>query len=124
MPISKQTVTDAEYEIMKVLWKAERKMTVGEVLRELKGSKWSASTISTFLLRLADKGVVAGEKWGRANYYYPLLTQNEHDMEETSAFLKKLYSGSVTKMVRALYDNSRLSREDMFELAELLENEI
>lgn len=121
MPAQKQIITDAEYEIMKVLWSAERKMMVGEVLSELTGSCWSASTISTFLLRLVAKGVVAGEKRGRANYYYPLLKRREYEMNESISFLEKIYNGSVTDMVSALYDNGKISREDILSLKRMLE---
>ena len=56
MTTVKQTITDAEYEIMRILWKAEKKMTVADVVRALEGNDWTASTVSTFLQRLLKKG--------------------------------------------------------------------
>ena len=52
MSVIKQTITDSEYEIMKILWDAEDKMTVSDVVKALDGNDWTASTVSTFLQRL------------------------------------------------------------------------
>ena len=56
MSVIKQTITDSEYEIMKILWDAEDKMTVSDVVKALDGNDWTASTVSTFLQRLLKKG--------------------------------------------------------------------
>lgn len=51
----KQTITDSEYAIMKILWSAEKKMTVSDVVKSLNGNDWTPSTVSTFLQRLLKK---------------------------------------------------------------------
>ncbi|MBR3994536.1 MAG: BlaI/MecI/CopY family transcriptional regulator, partial [Clostridia bacterium] len=73
MSTVKQTITDSEYAIMRILWKAEKQMTVADVVRELDGNDWTASTVSTFLQRLLKKEVIACDKKGKTNLYYPLL---------------------------------------------------
>ncbi len=122
MSNTKQTITDSEYEIMKLLWRSNSKMTVAEVVNGL-GNDWSASTVSTFLQRLLTKGIVACEKKGKTNLYYPLLRQSDYDMSETQSFLSKLYNGSVKNLVAALYENKKLSKEDMSELKKMFELE-
>lgn len=123
MSTTKQTITDAEYAIMKILWKSETKMTVADVVRALEGNGWTASTVSTFLQRLLKKEVIACDKKGKTNLYYPLLAQAEYDMSETESFLSKLYKGSVKNLVAALYENKKLSKEDMSELKKMFELE-
>lgn len=123
MTTVKQTITDAEYEIMRILWKAEKKMTVADVVRELEGNDWTASTVSTFLQRLLKKGVIACDKKGKTNLYYPLMKQSEYDMSETESFLTKLYKGSVKNLVAALYENEKLSPEDIEDLKKLFDLE-
>lgn len=119
----KQTITDAEYKIMKVLWSTEKKMTVADVVGELGESDWTASTVSTFLQRLLKKGVVACKKKGKANLYYPKLKQSEYDLSETESFLSKIYAGSVKNLVAALYENKKLSKEDTAELRKMFDLE-
>lgn len=123
MSNTKHTITDSEYMIMKILWKSEEKMTVSDVVKELDGNDWTASTVSTFLQRLLKKDVVSCEKKGKTNLYFPKLMQNEYDLSETENFLSKLYKGSVKNLVAALYENKRLSRDDMSELKKMFDLE-
>ena len=119
----RHTITDSEYSIMKILWKADKKMTVADVVSELDGNDWTPSTVSTFLQRLLKKEVVACDKKGKTNLYYPILKQSEYDMSETENFLSKIYKGSVKNMVAALYENKKLSNEDMSDLKKMFELE-
>ena len=123
MSTVKHTITDSEYAIMRILWKAEKQMTVADVVRELDGNDWTASTVSTFLQRLLKKEVIACDKKGKTNLYYPLLKQNEYDLSETENFLSKIYKGSVKNLVAALYENKKLSSEDMSDLKKMFELE-
>lgn len=123
MSTVKQTITDSEYAIMRILWRAEKQMTVAEVVKELDGNDWTPSTVSTFLQRLLKKEVIACDKKGKTNLYYPVLKQNEYDLSETENFLSKLYKGSVKNLVAALYENKRLSSEDMSDLKKMFELE-
>jgi len=119
----KQNITDSEYQIMRILWKTDKQMTVADVVRELNGNDWTASTVSTFLQRLLKKEVIACDKKGKTNLYYPLLKQSEYDLSETENFLSKIYKGSVKNLVAALYENKKLSKEDVSELKKMFELE-
>lgn len=123
MSPTKHTITDAEYSIMKILWSSETPMTVADVVNAMDGSHWTASTVSTFLQRLLKKEVVSCEKRGKTNLYYPLLKQQDYDLQETETFLSKIYKGSVKNLVAALYENQKLSKEDISELKTMFELE-
>ena len=123
MSNAKQTITDSEYAIMRILWRSEKQMTVADVVKELDGNDWTASTVSTFLQRLLKKEVIACDKKGKTNLYYPLLKQSEYDLSETENFLSKIYRGSVKNLVAALYENKKLSNEDMSDLKKMFELE-
>ena len=123
MSTVKQTITDSEYAIMRILWKAEKQMTVADVVKELDGNDWTASTVSTFLQRLLKKEVIACDKKGKTNLYYPLLKQSGYDLSETENFLSKIYKGSVKNLTAALYENKKLSSEDMSDLKKMFELE-
>lgn len=119
----KQTITESEYLIMKILWRSEKKLTVSDVVKELDGADWTASTVSTFLQRLLKKGVISCDKKGKTNFYYPLLKQKDYDMSETTSFLDKIYSGSVKNLMAALVENKKISKKDISELREMFDLE-
>ena len=52
--MAKKTVTESEYEIMKILWESDAPMTVGEVYGRLpeEEKRWSKNTVATLLVRL------------------------------------------------------------------------
>lgn len=123
MSNTKQTITDSEYTIMKILWNADGKMTVSDVVSALDGNDWTPSTVSTFLQRLLKKNVISCDKKGNTNLYFPVLKQKEYDMSETESFLSKIYKGSAKNLVAALYENKKLSKEDMSELKDMFDLE-
>ncbi len=119
----KQTITDSEYQIMKILWDSKEKMTVADVSAKLNGNDWTASTVSTFLQRLLKKEVIACDKKGKTNLYYPVLSQKDYDLSETESFLSKIYKGSIKNMVASLYENKKLSDDDVTDLKKMFELE-
>ena len=123
MSVVKQTITDAEYEIMCILWKSSEKLTVSDIIKELKSNDWTASTVATFMSRLLKKGVVSCDKKGKVNYYFPVLEQSEYALDETENLLSKIYKGSVKNLVAALYENKKLSKDDVSELKKMFELE-
>ena len=76
MSAIKHTITDAEYEIMCILWKSKEKLTVADIIKELNNNDWTASTVATFMARLLKKGVISCDKKGKINYYFPVLKQS------------------------------------------------
>ena len=123
MSPNKHTITDSEYTIMKILWASQEALTVADVANALDDHRWTASTVSTFLQRLLKKEVVGCEKKGKTNLYYPLLDQTDYHLQETETFLGKVYKGSVKNLVAALYENQKLSQEDIDDLKALFELE-
>ena len=123
MSNTKQTITGSEYEIMKILWENGGKMTVAQVTAKLSDNDWTASTVSTFLQRLLKKGVVLCEKNGKTNLYFPGISQDKYDFEETENFIAKIYKGSAKSLVAALFENKKLSKDDVSELKKMFELE-
>ena len=123
MSNTKQTITGSEYEIMKILWENGGKMTVAQVTAKLSDNDWTASTVSTFLQRLLKKGLVLCEKKGKTNLYFPGISQDKYDFEETENFIAKIYKGSAKSLVAALFENKKLSKDDVSELKKMFELE-
>jgi len=115
-------ISDAEWEVMKVLWK-KSPLTSNEVAERLPGSvKWHINTIKTMLSRLAAKRTLGYEKQGRERLFYPLRTEAECVQEESESFLKRIFNGAVRPMVAYFVKNQKLTPDDIRELEQILRN--
>lgn len=113
-----QKLSDTEMELMEAIWTSTPPVTSAELLHLfiLRGKKWKAQTISTFLSRLVDKGALSVTRHGRTNKYIPRISPEEYKLIETQNVLDGLYQGSVKNLISALYDGDKLSDEDIAEL--------
>ena len=67
-------ISEAEYEIMKIIW-ADSPISTNEVCEKApKAHNWSNKTIHTLLSRLVAKHVISYEQRGRMYYYYPIIS--------------------------------------------------
>lgn len=109
----KITVSDAELEILEVLWSADRALNASEIRSQLNESKnWERTTVLTLIQRLVKKGVIAQEK--REVYYYqPCIRREEYVREETRNFVDKFFQGSSRNLAAALVDSKALTKEDI-----------
>lgn len=116
MSDSSKSISEAELEIMKVLWNIGEPVTAQQVSESLKNKNWKYSTIATLFGRMVDKGTVSYEKRGRFYYYTPLISEQEYKSEQTKSFIGKLYNGSVKNLVMSLFENRQISDEDIEEI--------
>lgn len=121
--MARQIITETEYELMKVLWKAEKPLSLGEILTAVSDKHWVRNTVGTMLSRLCDKGVVAYDKKGKSNLYYAVLPEQEYSMNETRSFLSRLYNGSIGNLVASLYQNKEISQGEIEELRKIIDPE-
>jgi len=113
-----QKLSETEKELMEVIWECEPPVTSTELLRIFagRGKEWKAQTISTFLSRLVDKGVLETTRHGRTNKYVPCISPKDYKLAEAQHVLDGLYEGSVKNLIAALYDGDKLTDEDIAEL--------
>lgn len=121
--MARHAVTESEYELMKILWKADQPLTLGEILKALSENKWTRNTVGTMLGRLCEKGVAAYDKRGKANLYYAVLREKDYSMRETKSFLSKLYNGSIGNLVASLYENKEISQDEINDLRKIIDSE-
>ncbi|MBE5992216.1 MAG: BlaI/MecI/CopY family transcriptional regulator [Paenibacillaceae bacterium] len=114
-------ISEAEWEIMKLIWKSNP-ITSEEIINLLSGRMmWSAQTIKTFITRLIKKEVIGFEKKGRVYYYYPLLSEEECIRSENETFLKKVYDGALN-MLFTKFLEEELSIDQIEELERILKD--
>lgn len=120
--MSVKKLGDAELEIMEVLWGASEPLTSGYILERIRPTrKWALSTLMATLARLAEKGFVYCDRSTRTNYYSAVITAEEYRRSEGTSFIRKLYGGSVKRLVASLYDCKEISDDDIAELRAFLD---
>lgn len=119
---SKPQISNAEWEIMKVLW-GRSPMSVNEVAKALTAKDWHPKTIRTMLTRLAKKGVVAHKVHDRIYRYYALLTKEECVRTASDSFLDRVFDGALAPMVAHFAKRRRLTPEERKELERILEED-
>ncbi|MEY8353210.1 BlaI/MecI/CopY family transcriptional regulator [Lachnospiraceae bacterium 54-53] len=113
-------ISEAEYEVMKVLW-TYAPVSTNEVTEKLtKTTDWNPKTIHTLLKRLVVKGAATYRKEGRVFVYTPLVEEKEYLKKENDHFLNRFYNGKISTMVTNYINSDHISKEDLAELRALL----
>ena len=113
-------ISEAEYEVMKVIWKYAP-INTNEVTKYLmKTTNWSPKTIHTLLKRLVTKGAITYEKQSRVFVYTPLIKENEYVNQESNSFLKRYFGGDISAMVSSYLENDELTEAEIDSLRNIL----
>ncbi|EUJ26480.1 BlaI/MecI/CopY family transcriptional regulator, partial [Listeria cornellensis] len=112
---------DAEFEIMKAVWKSSPPVSTNEIIAVLDGDKrWKPQTVLTLLVRLIERDFLESEKVGRERVYTPIVTEEMYLQSETEQFMDKHYNNSLVGLVNTLYKGGDVSNEDIDELKDWL----
>ena len=120
----KNAVSDAELEILEVLWEAGEALSANDIRTRLNERKdWERTTVLTLIRRLLDKEILLQEK--REVYYYcPVLKREEYIRQETRSFVDKFFSGSSRNLAAALVSDEQLTKEEINELRDFFNRNI
>ena len=118
MGAAEEKITEAELEVMEVLWDAGEPVTLSQIREAL--ADRNGETVKTLLRRLCAKGAAAQEK-GRVYHYRPLVSREELGCYRTRKLIDKLYAGSARQMVAALVEHDQLTGQDIAQLRDLLD---
>ena len=119
-----QQISDAELEIMKIIWGNPEQVTLFPYIMEglaAKGRPCQKNTLIVLLSRLVGKGFLRAEKIGRRNEYTTLISETEYQTAQTKTFLHKIYEGNVAGLVSNLISGDMLADGEYEELRRLLE---
>lgn len=113
-------ISEAEFEVMKIVWKYAPISTNEITEKLLHTTSWSPKTIQTLIKRLVTKGALTYEKQSRMFVYTPVVKESEYIRQESSSFLNRYYDGDITAMVSAYIENDKLSESELDTLRTLL----
>lgn len=119
-----QQISDAELEIMKIVWGNRSEVTLFSYIMDglaAKGKPCQKNTLIVLLSRLMNKGFLSAKKVGRRNEYTTLISEAEYQTAQTKNFLDRIYEGSAKGLVSNLIMGDLLTDEEYEDLKKLLE---
>lgn len=115
-----ETVTDAEWEIMRVVWTKEE-TTSTEIIQILEDkTEWKPSTVKTLLSRLVTKKYLETRKEGKQFIYHALVQEDEAIKEARNELLEKICDKKVGSVLIEIVKEKELSLWDIKILESLL----
>lgn len=123
MPSSKSLPrpTDAELEILNVLWQRGPSTVreVYEVLLETKDIGYT--TVLKFMQIMSEKGLVSRDESDRRHVYEAERAQDETQRQLLADLLDRAFQGSATKLVMQALSSKKASREELAEIRQMLD---
>ena len=117
----KPKISDAEWQVMRVLWKRSP-VTVKEVIEILsKKTTWKSETIRTLINRLTKKEAIGFEKKGRRHYFHPVLSQEECVKADADSFLSRAGAAMLKPILTTFIEKEQLSDKEVEELQRILD---
>lgn len=114
-------ISDAEWEIMRVIWTNEPVTSrfVSDVLVDK--MNWKPATIKTLIGRLVDKGFVSTEQEGNKYLYSATRSEKESVHKMTQDVLDHVCNTKVGSVLAELIEQSLLSKDDVTLLEEIIQ---
>lgn len=117
-------ITDAELEIMQVLWK-NRECNLTTITQELsRNENKNKNTIKTLIHRLIQKGAIESQKINNKEVVYvPKINKKKFIKKESNSFLEKFFNGNTEKLLLNFVEEKKISKEELKKLIDILEQD-
>ena len=116
-------LTEAEWEIMKVVWEKEP-CAAGTVQETLAGSRNRAySTVKTTMDRMVEKGFLKIKKIRNLQLFKSCVSELDAKRGEFRRMLKRAFDGALTPMMQFLIEHEGLSKEEASQLRNLVDKQ-
>lgn len=118
----KAGLSDAEREILRVLWEYGSG-TVRQVMELIaaRGRRWAYSTVATLLRRLEHKGYAASEPASGSLVYRAALSREELLDRRLKEAAVELCDGSAAPLVLALVQGNRFTTEELDRIRRIID---
>jgi len=107
-----KSLTKAEEQVMKVLWKLDGGMLM-EIVDSMPKPQPHKNTVATILKTMTDKDFVRIETVGRFHRYHPAISKEEYSKSTLTEVAKGYFEGSFPNVVSFLVDEKKLSVKDL-----------
>jgi predicted transcriptional regulator len=113
-------LTDAELEIMHVVWELDGGTVrqVHEILNQQRPLAYT--TVMTMMTILEEKGHLTRRKEGRAYRYQPVRPKSQVISGMIDDFVGRVFEGSAAPLVVSLVKDKKISKKDLDEIARMI----
>ena len=124
--MKKVNITQAEWEVMRVLWDSPKPLAANDVIEALEAkSEWKPITVRTFLNRLTKKGVLQTSKAGYPGnevlHYTPAIDESTVLHAEKQSFLSRFFGGTLHSLLSSCFRTDRITPEEIAELRKIID---
>lgn len=108
---------------MKVIWDADRELSVQELmdlLQERYEKDYKRSTVMTFLVRLCDKEFIETQRREKYAYIHALRSEEEYKAGVMEREVNFWYDGKISEMIDAMQKKQAISKEEAEKICKLL----
>ena len=122
MALPKSVITEAELEILKVLW-LHQPLTSRDIAEQLYGevNRTSMGTVQKLISRLEEKDMVRRDRSSSVHQFSAAVTREEVAGMQLEEFASKLSGGSLSPFVVHLVQAKRLSKKEKEQIRRLLD---
>jgi len=116
-------LTEAEWDIMKVVWEKEP-CAAGTVQETLAKSRDRAySTVKTTMDRMTEKGFLEIERIRNLQLFRSCISEVDAKRGEFRKMLKRAFDGALTPMMQFLIEHEGLSKDEASQLRKLVQRQ-
>jgi predicted transcriptional regulator len=113
-------LTEAEWEIIQVVWE-QQPCAAPTVQEHLAGRrKWTYSTVKTLMDRMVGKGLLTTQRIRNLILYSAAITRHQAQKGELTKTLARAFGGAFTPMMQFMLDSNALSEKELHELEALI----
>ena len=114
-------ISDAELEVMEVLWSAQAPLTATDVAERIDPKRgWSLATVKTMLSRLLAKRAISHRADGRRYSYSAAIARDSYVTKESRRFVDQLFGGRLSPLVARLAHEDALDEADIAAIEQIL----
>lgn len=122
-------LSGSEMEILDWMWKEDKEYSYKDIavqFGENSEKGWKKQTLSTFLTRMEQKGVISvrceGEERFKKRRYFKALNRQEYEKARARHLLDSYFDGSLNLFMSAFSGGEKLGGKEADELRKFLED--
>lgn len=121
--MSRIKLSQTEEELMNHLWKLN-KAFMKDLLDAYPEPKPANTTIATLLKRMADKGFIAYNTFGKSREYYPLVKKKDYFSKHVNGLIKNFFNDSASQFASFFTKETNLTKEELEDLRSIIDEQL
>lgn len=114
-------ISEAEWQVLKVVWDNPSATAAQIVEKRSVRPKWSTRTIKTLPARLVNKGALTDTAEANRSLYEPSIPKEELIKPESQSFINRVFDGGALPMLAHFVKHAHFSSDEIYELKQILE---